>query len=193
YTSDDKSIAKVSSSGKITAVSTGTVKIRVTTSSGQTDFVKVKVKKAVKSTAVSLGYTHKGTVTAGTLNVRKSASTSAAIITTLSKGTVITIKSTDSDWYKVTFQKSGKSYTGYVSSSYVTRVADITLKAGKTKALSATLSPSKSTDSVTYKSSDKSVAKVSSSGKITAVSAGSAVIRVTTSSGKTDFVKVKVT
>ncbi|GAB1807646.1 SH3 domain-containing protein [Priestia megaterium] len=49
------------------------------------------------------------------LNVRQTASTSAKKVTTLSKGTTVTINETKSGWYRITFGK----YTGWVSSSYI--------------------------------------------------------------------------
>ncbi|MCC3868666.1 C40 family peptidase [Terrisporobacter mayombei] len=49
------------------------------------------------------------------LNVRKGAGTSYSVITTLSHGTKVTVKSTSNGWSKIT---SG-SITGYVSSSYL--------------------------------------------------------------------------
>ncbi|MEG0050857.1 MAG: SH3 domain-containing protein [Terrisporobacter sp.] len=55
-------------------------------------------------------------VTTANLNMRKSASTSSSIITTIAKGSKIEIiEKTSSSWYKVKY--SGK--TGYVSSEYV--------------------------------------------------------------------------
>lgn len=50
------------------------------------------------------------------LNVRKGAGTSYSVITTLSHGTKVTVKSTSNGWSKIT---SG-SVTGYVSSTYLT-------------------------------------------------------------------------
>ncbi|MEW9080693.1 SH3 domain-containing protein, partial [Terrisporobacter glycolicus] len=49
------------------------------------------------------------------LNVRKGAGTNYSVITTLSHGTKVTVKSTSNGWSKIT---SG-SVTGYVSSSYL--------------------------------------------------------------------------
>ncbi|MBP5778128.1 MAG: C10 family peptidase, partial [Prevotella sp.] len=56
----------------------------------------------------------------------------------------------------------------------------VTLEAGKTLTLKATVSPEKLLDkSVTWKSSDKKVATVTSKGKVTAVKAGTATITCT--------------
>lgn len=66
---------------------------------------------------------------------------------------------------------------------------------GATTALTATVSPSDATDkSVSYVSSNTSVAAVSSSGVVTGVSAGSATITATThDGGKSATASVTVT
>jgi len=53
-------------------------------------------------------------VTEDVLNLRKEASTSSKILTTLSKGTECEFIEEDGDWYKVKY----KGYTGYVASEY---------------------------------------------------------------------------
>lgn len=55
---------------------------------------------------------------------------------------------------------------------------------GSTYALQPFVSPSSSTDQITYKSSNTSIATVNSNGLVTAVSKGDATITLTTSSGK---------
>lgn len=54
----------------------------------------------------------------------------------------------------------------------------LTLKKGKTFKLKVTLTPKDSQDTITYKTSNKKVAKVSKSGKIKAVKKGKASITV---------------
>lgn len=55
------------------------------------------------------------------VNVRKEPNTSSAILTTVNGGQTLTIlDQPNNSWYHVTFKKSGTSYTGYVSASYVT-------------------------------------------------------------------------
>ena len=61
---------------------------------------------------------------------------------------------------------------------------NVTVSKGKTSSLTATVSPSNATNkAVTWSSSNTSVATVSSSGVVTGVSAGTAVITVTTKDG----------
>ncbi len=66
-----------------------------------------------------------GTVNCTTLNVRSGAGTSNSVVTTISKGQSVSITGsakdgTGTEWYAVTFTKSGKSYSGYVSAAYIT-------------------------------------------------------------------------
>ena len=56
-----------------------------------------------------------GTVTASSLNIRKSASSDSKVVGTLRKGASVTIKSTSGSWYKIT---SGNK-SGYVYKSYI--------------------------------------------------------------------------
>ena len=58
-----------------------------------------------------------GTVTASTLNVRASASTSAASLGKLIKGATVTLKAQSGDWYKIVY---GDGY-GYVLKTYISR------------------------------------------------------------------------
>ena len=61
---------------------------------------------------------------------------------------------------------------------------ELTIEKGKSETLTATVYPSDATDkTVTWKSSDTSIATVDQNGKITAVSLGNAVITVTTKDG----------
>ena len=56
-----------------------------------------------------------GTVTAGTLNVRSSASTSSAILGRLTKNDVVEITQAGSSWHKIKY----KSSTAYVYAVYI--------------------------------------------------------------------------
>ena len=56
-----------------------------------------------------------GTITANSLNMRKSNSAESKVIKTLKKGTTVEVISTSGSWYKI---KAGGS-TGYVSKKYV--------------------------------------------------------------------------
>lgn len=59
-------------------------------------------------------------VTSGSLNVRKSASTSSTVLTTLSKGSYVTLISQSGSWWYVEY---GKGLFGYVHGSYIKTVS----------------------------------------------------------------------
>ena len=63
--------------------------------------------------------------------------------------------------------------------------SSVTMTEGQSRYLTATVYPSKADQSVTWTSSDPYVVSVSSSGKITAIKAGTATVTAMTSNGKT--------
>lgn len=69
----------------------------------------------------------------------------------------------------------------------------IDLEVGGYEYIDATLESTNSDDYVTYRSSDESVATVSSVGKVLAISAGTAYVTVSSASGAVETVKVTVT
>lgn len=62
--------------------------------------------------------------------------------------------------------------------------SSVTLTEGQSRYLTATVYPSNASQSVTWTSSNANIASVSSSGKVTAVNAGTAIITAKTSNGK---------
>lgn len=68
----------------------------------------------------------------------------------------------------------------------------VTLKKKKSFKIKTTLAPANTTDTLAYKTSNKKVATVSKTGKITAKKKGKAVITVSASSGKKAKIKVTV-
>ena len=63
--------------------------------------------------------TWNGKVTGGTVNLRKGASTSYGIVTVIPKGTAVSVIDSTGSWYKIKATYKGKTYTGYMSASYV--------------------------------------------------------------------------
>ncbi|MEK3798534.1 N-acetylmuramoyl-L-alanine amidase [Peribacillus sp. FSL H8-0477] len=80
---------------------------------------KVKTVKAASASVTKNGY-----VTATTLNLRSSASTSSKTLATLKKGLLVNIKSTSGTWYKVYVPSTKK--TGWVSKSYISTKKPVT-------------------------------------------------------------------
>jgi uncharacterized protein YjdB/uncharacterized lipoprotein YddW (UPF0748 family) len=103
------------------------------------------------------------------------------------------------DSIRSTGYPTGTESVGSVEQVAVTGVkldkTTLTLKAGESATLTATVSPENATNQgVTWKSSDEKVAVVDADGKITAKGAGTATITVTTADGgKTATCKVTVT
>lgn len=64
-----------------------------------------------------------GTVTGDVVNVRKNAGTNYSIVTEVTLNTSVTITGiknvSGTTWYKVSFKKSGKKFSGYISGDYV--------------------------------------------------------------------------
>lgn len=64
------------------------------------------------------GYVNEKVTTS--LNVRKSASTKSAILTTIPPKTKVKVLGTSGDWYKIKVTSNGKTVTGYASKIYIT-------------------------------------------------------------------------
>ena len=197
WSSSDSSIASVSSSGVITAKATGSAKITVTTNDGsKTATCTVTVEtKFVEVTGLSLDKTTlsmtEGDTSTLVATVTPSNATDKTVIWASSNTSVATVSSDG----KVTAIKAGtaivtakagnKTVTCSVSvSAKVVEVTGVTLDKyflalteGEKYTLSATIKPSNATDkTVTWTSSDTSIATVSSSGEVTAIKAGTTSI-----------------
>ena len=203
WESSDKTIATVSSSGKVTGVKSGVVTITCT------------------SNATGLSTTCK--VTVGTITLNKSS-------VTIKKGKTVTLKPTvypttledqsvtwkSSDESIATVSSSGKvkgvksgtatitctsNATGLSTTCTVTvgtvilNLSEIAINKGKTITLEAEVYPETLTDkSVKWKSSDKTIATVTSAGKVKGIKAGTATITCTSvATGLSTTCKVTVT
>ncbi len=206
WSSSAPEIAKVSSKGVVTAVKAGTAVITVTTdSANKTAKCTVTVKQRVtgitldkNSVSLEPGKTAAVKATVNPSNASNkgysfsSSDTKIATVTAsgeikgIAPGTAtITVRSNDNNktaTCKVTVVKKVASVT--VSPTTKTLYIDKNLQGG-TVQFQAVVYPADATNkSVTWSSSDTSVAKVSASGLVTAVKAGTAEITVTTTDGK---------
>jgi GH25 family lysozyme M1 (1,4-beta-N-acetylmuramidase)/uncharacterized protein YjdB len=201
WESADASVATVDN-GKITAVKAGSTSITVTFSDKHTETVKVTVND--KTYTISSVSIDKTSIVAG--------GTATLTAVTEPKGGTVTWKSSDEKIATVkdstvtgvaagtatltaTVGSSTKTLTVTVTSdkaSVTLNATKLTLLVGKTSTLKATVTDLSSTK-VTWTSSDESVAKVSSAGKVTAVKAGTATITATSTADTTKTATCAVT
>ncbi len=211
WKSSNTSIVSVSSTGLVTAVGNGTATITVTTADGaKTATCTVTVTTAVtnvtldKTTlALLTGKTAQLTATVSPTNASNKAVTwksSNTSIANVSSTGLVTAVGNGTATITVTTADGAKTATCTVT--VTTAVTNVTLDkttlallAGKSEQLTATVSPTNASNkAVTWKSSNTSIANVSSTGLVTAVGNGTATITVTTADGaKTATCTVTVT
>ncbi|MBR4748112.1 MAG: Ig-like domain-containing protein [Abditibacteriota bacterium] len=209
WTSDDTSIATVSSTGVVKAVSGGTVKIRVKTRDGGFS-AKCKVKVTVPVTGVTLNKKEmtltKGASETLTATIAPSDATNKelswksydeSIVTIASDGTVTAVGAGKT---KVRAKTRDGGFTAYCWIKVTVPVTGVTLNKssltiakGASAPLTATVLPSDATKKdVKWKSYDTSIATVDQNGKVKGVAKGTTTVRVQTRDG--DFrAKCKVT
>ena len=207
WKSSKKSVATVKN-GKITAKKLGRATITAKTTSGKKVTCKVHVvKKATKSTAVKLNkktlIIKKGgrydivpkMTPYNSTDIVKWKSSNKKVVTVDAFGTVIGKKGgTATITAKTT---SGKKYTCKVKVKVAAKKvkldkAKLTMKKGKMAKLKAVKTPSDSTDTLKWSSSNKKVVTVDKNGRLKAVKKGTATVTVKTSGGKTAVCKVTV-
>ena len=193
WTSSDTKIAKVDSNGKVTAVAAGSAVItatdtktkktaKCTFTTVKTDFTSISLSASSKTLTVGESFTLKVTINTDSKNVKfKSSDTSVAKIDSNGKVTAVAAGTAD-----ITVSDS----TGVVKAvckvivkrkdSITLSSSSITLDAGSSKVVTA----NKSSDSIQIKwsSSDAAVACVRG-GRISGLSAGTAVITASDSTG----------
>ena len=199
WASSKQSVASVDQTGKVVSIAEGTSTITAT-AGGKLGSCVVTVSKGVvevssinfDKTGVSLKVGETVTLTAtvkpdDATDKIVTWSTSDASVATVSDGVVTAIKLGSA----TIRAKAGDKEATCVITVEATPVTSVTLdqtsaslKVGETVSLTATVKPDDATDkSVTWSSSNTSVATVSSTGVVTAKSAGSAIITVTTKDG----------
>lgn len=214
WESNDISIATVSATGIVTARSPGTTTISVKTSNDKYSECIVTVNSDIKFVSLNLtamemeeGVTQSLRATINPSNTTnskalewKSSNTNVATVsdngevTAISQGyatiSVITVNGKKAEC-KITVSRKEEEIP--ITSVNLNK-SELTLKEEQTETLIATINPSNTTDSkvLNWSSSNESVAKVDTQGKITAIDIGTTIIKVTTSNGKEDFCVVTV-
>ena len=210
WKSSNTSVVTVDQNGRVTAVGAGSAVITVTTKDGSKTAT-CNVTVVIPVTSVSLNKTE--------LTIEKGKSETLTAIVSPSDATDKTVSWKSSNTSVVTVDQNGRVTAVNAGSAVITvttndgsktatckvtvvipvtsvslNKTELTIEKGKSETLTATVSPSDATNkTVSWKSSNTSVATVDQNGKVTAVGAGSAVITVTTKDGsKTATCKVTV-
>ncbi len=197
WSSSNTAIATVDSTGKVTAVEGGKAAVTAKSSNGKTAVCSVTV--SVPATAITLNLSDAPVERGKTLTLTAAlepANSTDVIHWTSSHKSVATVDSTG----KVTGVAPGTTTItassagdGTISASCkITTVVsiseldlsdtDLTLKKGEEHTLTATIKPKDTTEdkTVVWSSSNESVATVSSTGKVTAVEGGTAILTAQT-------------
>lgn len=203
FTSSNTAVATVNGAGVVKAVANGTATITAATTDGnKTASCKVTVKTRVSSVALSassatvyLGETQTLTATVSPSDATnkavsfKSSNTSVATVNASGK---VTAKAVGTATITVTTADGAKTAECAVTvekriiavSSVTLSASTATVKVDETKTLTATVLPTDATNKeVTWSSSNPSVAKVYTNGRVTGVKSGTAVITVSTVDG----------
>lgn len=208
WSSDNESIARVDTAGKVTALSEGDAVITATTIDNK---YTVKCNVTVSASVVGLTLTEQLSLNIGQ-NSKLTADTVPSGLTVPLKwqSTVESVATVDEDG-NVTGLMSGTSsiivstldgkYMAACTVTVMNPVASITfdestvkLNVGVSKKLVYTVIPADATDQkFTFESSNSNVAAVSEGGVVTAVSAGTATIKCTAPNGVTASCTVQVT
>ncbi len=213
WTSSNPDVVSVSN-GKVTAKKKGTTLIMVKTASGKIAICDVEVRaKAIEVSSVSLNTTSK-TIKAGeTFNLIATITpvdaTNKAItwtssntsVATVSNGTVngvkigtttITAKTSNGKTATCTVKIITATSSPVLPTSIKLSSTSGTIKSTRSRTIVAIVEPGNADQTVTWTSSDKSIATVSSKGKITGKKAGTTTITAQTANGKTATYKVTV-
>ncbi len=207
WKSDNTKVAKVDSSGKVTAVKEGetTVTVSLEAYPEKTATCTVKVtKELVPVTKITLDKTSLTLEVGGSDTIKATVSpdnatdpsvkwsSSNTSIAKVSNGKVtavkegkatITVEANDGSGVKATCEVTVTAAV-IPAESVTLSASSLELKVGESSSLTATVKPDNATDkTVTWSSSNKDVATVDSSGKVTAVGEGKATITATANDG----------
>ena len=217
WSTSNSSVATVSSSGLVTAKKEGsaTITCKAKDGSGKYATCSITVKNSVvyvtsislntPSATLAVGDTKQLTATISPSNATNKSVTwstnNSSVATVSSSGLVIaksegsatiTCKAKDGSGKYATCSITVKNSTVYVTSVNLSTLS-ATLAVGDTKQLTATISPSNATNkSVTWSTSNSSVATVSSSGLVTAKSSGKTTITCKANDGSGKYATCSV-
>lgn len=221
WSSDNTAVAKISSTGKMTAVRVGWATITATASDGSGAKVSfaVEVRQSSEKVKITGVKTMKGGATQTLKATFTPTDTSVPIVTWSSSDTsvatvnsnsgVVTAKAVTTEStvvisakpkdggaatakYTITVTPIAKSIVLQAGGATVTE-GSLNLSGTKTVTLTPVVTPAGASQAVTWSSSNTAIAKVSSGGKVTAVGNGTATITATTKDGTNKKATYKVT
>ena len=206
WTSSDASVVSVSADGEVKALKAGTTTITVSSANGKTATCVVSVaKKIIEVTGITLSNTElkmtEGDVATLTASVQPADATDKALTWTSSNEAVATVSANG----EVKAVKEGNAVITVKAANGVTATCKVTVESGiivvtsvtldktslemtegEAAVLKATVNPADATDkTLTWTSSDSSVATVSATGEVKALKAGTTNITVSSANGKT--------
>ena len=200
WTSDDPDVASVSGSGTVQALSLGTTTITVVTVDGSKTAICVVKVLPIEVESISLNKNSAEIIVGDAeqliATVKPDNATDKAVTWSSSNTSVAKVSSDGTVTAETVGSATITAKAGSKTATCTIRVlpravtsvqlnkTEITLSKGSSEKLIATVKPDNATDkSVTWSSSNTSVAKVSSDGTVTAVNKGSSIITVTTKDG----------
>ena len=208
YTTSDPSVLSVTSRGQVIGRKAGTVIVEATSASGISQRALVTVREPVRSVRfpASRMTLDTGESTAAQAAALPENATDKTLRFASSNPEIATV---DEATGRITALKAGRvvitatatngraarmTLTVEQPVTSITNASAVTLDAGRSMMVAATVAPADATNKrVTYKSSDKAIATVSAAGQVTGRKAGTAVITATSASGLTALTTVTVT
>jgi uncharacterized protein YjdB len=212
WRSNDETVATVSSSGEVTAVSAGNATITVATADGNRTAICVVTVTTIKfpvaedyeieglsqindGTRKEVSITAKPGKSPGDITIFYNGSATAPIA--IGNYAITFDVAAVSGWFAATGLSGGRLYitAAYVAVTSVTLNKSTTIiTEGNKETLTANVLPVSATNkSVSWESSNKAIATVSESGEVTAVSAGTAIITATSDDDISKTAKCTVT
>lgn len=212
WTTSNKKIATVNQSGKVTAKKLGSCTITATATDGSRESASctIRVIRRVKSLKINHSFLRllegksakiKTSISPSKATIKgikwKSSDTNIAIVNSSGKVTAISagmakITASTTDGSKLVATCTVQVIKAVPVTSLTVSAKDIIMVRGTSQSASVSISPSNTTDKITYSSDNRAVATVNSKGKITAKRPGVATITVTSSSGQQVCINVMV-
>lgn len=207
WSSSNTGVATVDASGKVSAVAPGSATITVTTGNGLKSSANVTVKAV--ATGITLTPTTLELLPGETSKISATVTPGDAVDKSVRWGTSNHLVATVSEDGVVTALKPGSATITGITATGINATCQVTVKEvatgitisrksvtlteGEYTSLTATVTPSNAVDrTVTWTTSDASVATVDAEGNVTAIARGTAVVMATTVTGISDDCTVTV-